>query len=207
MPKRTPEIEQLLLDVEKKFGLRPHSPADFNLLILAIEKEIGKSKTIALSTLERLWGYVNNVDRPRVSSLNVLTQYIGFSNWDEYLLYIQEKEQSNANHILEGAIRASDLGIGRLVGVQIGHLSYIFRYLGKMQFEVVKAKHSSILEPGATFITTFFMEGRPLYLDNLKREGKAPIVYAAGGGRGLQKVWIINEDLNLPTDDEYQRLR
>ena len=153
MPKRTPEIEQLLVDVEKKFGTKPYSPADFNELILAIKKETNES--IGLSTLERMWGYVNNVDKPQISSLNKLARYLGCENWNEYLQYIREREQSNASHILEGAIRASDLGIGRLVGVKIGFISYVFRYLGKMQFEVVMAKHSSILVPGATFTTTF----------------------------------------------------
>ena len=200
MPKRTPEIEQLLVDVEEKFGMKPHSPADFNELILAIQKETNKS--IGLSTLERLWGYVNNVDRPQISSLNKLAHYLGYKDWDEYLQVIRERESSNANHILEGAIRAGDLGIGRLVGVRIGFINYVFRYLGKMKFEVVEAKHSSLLVPGATFITTFFMEGRPLYLDNLKIEGKEPIVYAAGGGAGLRKVWLVNGNLNLPLDDE-----
>ena len=50
MPKRTPEIEQLLVDVEEKFGTKPHSPADFNELIIAIKKETNAS--IGLSTLE-----------------------------------------------------------------------------------------------------------------------------------------------------------
>jgi hypothetical protein len=200
MPKRTPEIEQLLVDVEEKFGTKPHSPADFNELIIAIKKETNAS--IGLSTLERLWGYVNNVDKPQISSLNKLALYLDYKNWNEYLQYIREREQSNASHILEGAIRASDLGIGRLVGVKIGFISYVFRYLGKMQFEVVMAKHSSILVPGATFTTTFFMKGRPLYLDNLRIEGKEPIVYAAGGGAGLRDVWLVNGDLNLPLDNE-----
>lgn len=30
MPKRTPEIEQLLVDVEKKFGTKPYSPTIYN---------------------------------------------------------------------------------------------------------------------------------------------------------------------------------
>ena len=39
MVNRTPELEQLLLDVEEKFGKHPSSPADYKELILAILKE------------------------------------------------------------------------------------------------------------------------------------------------------------------------
>lgn len=200
MPKRTPEIEQLLIEVEDKFGTKPHSPADFNELILSIRKVT--REIISLSTLERLWGYVNNVDKPRISSLNILARYIGYNDWHEYLQFIQEKEKNNSNHILEGAIRSRDLGIGRLIGAKVGFLTYVFRYLGKNKFVVVEAKHSSILVPGSTFETAFFMVGHPLYMDNILREGKDPIVYAGGGGQGLKKVWIINENLNLPLEDE-----
>ncbi len=199
MENRTPEMEQLLLDVEDKFGARPHTPADHNELILAIQKETKES--LGLSTIQRLWGYVNNVDRPRNRTLNILSRYVGCNDWDEYLEVLEEKAQSNTKHILDGAIRAKDLGIGRLVGVQIGFIRYVFRYLGNMRFEVVEAKHS-MLKPGDTFITTFFMEGRPLYMDDWRSEGEEPKVYAAGGGAGLKKVWLINEHLNLPIETE-----
>lgn len=199
MPKRTPEIEQLLVEVEEKFGTHPYTPADYNELILDIKKKTNKS--ISLSTLQRLWGYVNNVDRPRVSSLDILAMYAGYKDWHEYNLILIEKEQSNSNHILSGAILAKDLGIGRLVGVEIGVRQYVFRYIGKSRFEVVEAKHS-MLKPGDTFTTTFFLVGHPLYLDNWVHGNEPPKLYAAGGGtsRGVSKVWLINEHLNLPLD-------
>ena len=199
MEKRTPEIEQLLLDVEEKFGARPRTPADQNELILAIQKVTNES--LGLSTIQRLWGYVNNVDKPRRATLNVLARYLEYRDWDEYLDALNEKAKSNANHILDGAIRARDLGIGRLVGVQIGVVKYVFRYLGKMRFEVVETKHS-MLKPGDTFITTFFMVGRPLYLDDWRSEGEESKVYAAGGGAGVKKVFLLNEHLSLPQEDD-----
>ena len=70
-----------------------------------------------------------------------------------------------------------------------------------MRFEVVESKYS-MLKPGDTFVTTFFMEGRPLYIDDWRSKGEEPKVYAAGGGAGLRKVWLINENLNLPSEDE-----
>lgn len=200
MPKRTPEIEQLLVEVEEKFGTKPHSPADFNELILAIQRET--NGIISLSTLERLWGYVNNVDRPRISSLNVLARYVGYKDWHEYNNVLKEKQRSNSKHILEGAVLARDLGVGHLVGVRIGVRQYVFRYLGKSRFVVVESKYS-MLKPGDTFTTTFFLVGHPLYLDNWVHENEPPQLYAAGGGtsRGVTKVWIINNHLlNLPSE-------
>lgn len=200
MPKRTPEIEQLLVDVEEKFGTKPHSPADFNELILAIQKET--DEVISLSTLERMWGYVNNVDRPRISSLNILAHYTGYKDWHEYLEVLKKKQQSNSNHILEGAVLARDLGIGRLIGVRIGIVQYVFRYLGKYRFEVVAAKYS-MMKPGDTFTTAFFIVGHPLYLDNWVHGDEPPRIYAAGGGisHGVSKVWLINDHLlNLPKE-------
>ena len=203
MENRTPEIEQLLLDVEEKFGARPHTPADHNELILAIQKEINES--LGLSTVQRLWGYVNNVDKPSRHTLNVLARYLDYRDLDEYLEALNEKAKSKENHVLEGAILARDLGIGRLVGVQIGFIKYIFRYLGNSKFQVVESKHS-MLKPGDTFKTEFFMEGRPLFLSDWRTEGEEPKVYAAGGGAGLRKVKLLNEHLNLPKEDDYNSL-
>ncbi|MBR2166851.1 MAG: hypothetical protein IJ920_00715 [Paludibacteraceae bacterium] len=199
MVNRTPELEQLLLDVEEKFGKHPSSPADYKELILAILKET--NERLSESTIQRLWGYIQAPNKIRTNTLVPLTRYVGFRDWEEYLQYLYEKMQSNANHILDGAICARDLGIGRLVGVQIGFRQYVFRYLGNKEFQVVEAKHS-MLKKGDIFETSFFMEGRPLYLDNWRSEGEAPKVYAAGGGAGLRRVWLINGDLNLPSEND-----
>ena len=82
MNKNAPEIIHLRLDVEQRAGIRPSSPADFETLILKIWEVLHEN--IALSTLERLWGYVATDSQPRESTLDLLAQFVGSANWEVF---------------------------------------------------------------------------------------------------------------------------
>ena len=76
---------------------------DIQLLVSAIENAEGISKitskkfehlsqrifmrtreTIGVTTLKRLWGYVNDTTTPRAVTLDILSQYIGYRSFDDF---------------------------------------------------------------------------------------------------------------------------
>ena len=77
------EIEELKKDVELKFGRRIETSSDFDVLYLSIKGETGKD--ISVSTLKRLWKYVNYSSSPRVGILSILATYIGYKDWYDFL--------------------------------------------------------------------------------------------------------------------------
>ncbi len=56
MAKIVPELNYLLAEVEKRYGRRLSTSADFEALSVVVEHESGE--LISASTLKRLWGYV-----------------------------------------------------------------------------------------------------------------------------------------------------
>ena len=75
---------QLLREaVEKKVGKKMATPKDFNFLSEHIFEE--NHTRISPSTLKRIWGYLQNDNTPRSTSLNILANYVGYKDWDDFL--------------------------------------------------------------------------------------------------------------------------
>ena len=75
-------IAQLRQAVEKKAGRQIRTPKDFDFLAEAI---FGECHTmVSVSTLKRIWGYVQSDSSPRPSTLDPLARYIGFADWEDF---------------------------------------------------------------------------------------------------------------------------
>lgn len=75
-------IDSLLKGVREKFGRRLSTPSDFSELsneIYLVTKE-----RISISTIKRLMRYVMSNTSPRLSTLNILSQYIGYTSFGDY---------------------------------------------------------------------------------------------------------------------------
>ena len=189
MNKSAPEIIQLRQDVEARAGIHPSTPADFETLIALIWDQLHEN--IALSTLERLWGYVDGANNTRRSTLNLLAQFIGFQDWSSYLENLHTIERGSSNSFIGEGIHTQDLQPGQQIAVTwLPNRKCVFRYLGNMRFEVVESSNSK-LNVGDTFITTFFLIGQPLYIDHLILTGHPTVSYVAGNNGGLQSVTLI----------------
>ena len=83
----TPEIEELKSLVEQKYGKILATTTDFEEFSLYLEKKA--SGTISPSTLKRLYGYVSDNHKPRMVTLDVLSQYIGHRNYMEFTHWLK----------------------------------------------------------------------------------------------------------------------
>ena len=189
MNKNAPEVIQLRKDVEARFGTRPTTPADFESLIAQIW--LCLHENIALSTLERLWGYVEGANNTRLSTLNILSRYVGARNWNDYTNHLKEGEYGSSNPFIAEGIHTKDLQPGQSIEVTwLPNRRGVFRYLGDMRFEVVESVNSK-LSVGDTFVSTFFLTGQPLFIDQLVLTGHTTVSYVAGNNGGLQSVVLI----------------
>ena len=59
------------------------TPKDFDFLSESIFEEI--HTRISPSTLKRIWGYLQNDNTPRSTSLNILANYVGYDDWDSFM--------------------------------------------------------------------------------------------------------------------------
>lgn len=191
-----PEIIQLRSDIEKHIGQALLSPSDFQRLIQQIWNQ--QHAILSLSTIKRLWGYVDGNGLPRLSTLNTLSQFVGYADWNEYLVALEQRG-GNESAIFQGeGISTAMLQTNDKIEVcWQPNRRCVFRYLGDNQFvveESINAKlHTDDLFNAATFIV-----GHPMYIDNLLCSDGSRSSYVAGKRHGLTSVNLIkNQSISM----------
>lgn len=75
-------IAQLRQKVEETFGQEIKTPKDFENLSQAVSDS---TKTyISATTFKRMWGYLTEPVTPRKTTLDVLSQYVGYKDWNAF---------------------------------------------------------------------------------------------------------------------------
>lgn len=78
----TEALGRLRERVEQVVGRKMQTPKDFDYLS---ERIFEKShQNISSTTLKRLWGYLSEPVLPRISTLNLLAQFVGSESWDAF---------------------------------------------------------------------------------------------------------------------------
>ena len=190
MPTYSPEIIQLRNDIEQHIGLKLQSPNDFQQLIQQIWST--QHRILSLSTVKRLWGYVESNASPRISTLNILSQFLSYTDWNAYLVALEQRTESESALFEGEGIRSTELTEGDLVEVSwLPNRMCIFRYLGNNHFVVEEVKHAK-LHVGDTFNAVTFVIGKPMYLDQLALQDDTITSYVAGKKNGITSVKVIN---------------
>ena len=186
----SPEIIQLRSDIEKLLGQTLSSPADFQWLIHQIWDK--QHTILSLSTIKRLWDYVPSNGVPRLSTLNTLSQFIDYADWNAYLVALEQRGGIESALCTGEGIRTADLQAeDRIVVAWQPNRQCTFRYLGDNQFIVEESKNAK-LQQGTTFSAARFMIGQPMYLDNILLADGTHTSYVAGKRNGLTSVIKLN---------------
>ena len=184
----SPEIIALRKDIEQRMGQSLQTPNDFQLLILRIWEE--QHLVLSLSTIKRLWGYIDSNERPRTSTLNTLSKFLGYTDWDTYLASIDQRSETESYLFMGKGVRTNDLQVGECIEVSwLPNRQCVFRYLGDNHF-VVEASENAKLQVGDTFDAIAFIIGKPMYLDNIQRPDGTTTSYVAGKKNGITNAII-----------------
>ena len=189
----SPEIKCLRSDLEQRVGQKLQSPADFQLLIQQIWEK--NHAVLSLSTIKRLWGYVESNGAPRLSTLNTLAQFLGFTDWNAYLVALEQRGGTESAMFTGEGIQTADLQAGDKVAVAWQpNRQCTFRYIGDNQFIVEESKNAK-LQRCTTFSAVRFTIGHPMYLDNILLADGTRTSYVAGKRNGLTSVTKINNTI------------
>ena len=189
LSRNIPEVIALRKEIEQHLGRSLQSPSDFEYFIGQIWEK--QRQVISLSTIKRLWGYIDSNGQPRLSTLNTLSQFLGYADWSAYLVVLEQRTESESAWFNGEGIRSSELTKGDLVEVswQPNRVCR-FRYLGDNHFVVESSKNAK-LQTGDSFDAIAFTIGKPMFLDNLKRQECVTTSYVAGKKNGITSVQLI----------------
>lgn len=159
---------QLQTDIETALGKKLQTPKDFDFLRERIYARL--HILVSRTTLMRIWGYVAEDVKPRKGTLDVLTQFLGYQDWDEYLQYsLLPKVQQSSPVLTRRLSVARSLTRGDRLRL-MWHPGRVcdVEYTGDLLFRVISSANTRLHE-GDTFECSLIIEGEPLYLDNLKQ--------------------------------------
>ena len=186
MQKTNPEISELKQQIEESLGRKMKTSADFTFLSGAIWERTHEN--LSSSTLKRIWGYVDGADTTRNSTLEILSKFLGFKDWDGFLEHISQ--DNGSNRVIKQHIKTDDLAVDDLVLVSWKPNRHCtFRYLGDYRFIVEQAENSK-LKAGNTFRCGLFILGEPLYMNDLVQGKEPPVAFVVGNKDGLCELKI-----------------
>lgn len=182
------EITALRSLIEESAGKKMVSPADFQFLSELIAQRC--HETLGITTLKRIWGYIEGYNTIRNSTLSILARVVGFHDWQDFLTNYNNGSESS--HIILGEILyAEQISENALVQVcWAPDRKCIFKHISNGNFIVVESINSK-LTANDTFHCTFFAKGQPLYIDNFVHDNKAPTLFVVGNKGGLSDIRIL----------------
>jgi len=181
MPDNKQYSDLLRSMIEQSVGRTMQTPADFEALKEKINERCGS--TLSDSTLKRFWGYVRGYGTIRQSTLNMLSRFVGFADWDDFVNYAERGEESSS-FVMGDSVKAEDLEVGELVVVTYPPDRRCEFKRTTDGFVVTKSVHSK-LSVGDTFRCNTFIIGEPCYLYDLSHDGKTGLAYVIGKSKGL----------------------
>lgn len=193
MNKNAPEIMALRMDIEREVKRRIRTPYDFDFLAGVVWEHLHEN--ISPTTLKRLWGYIDGADTTRRTTLCLLSQFLGYQDWEAYLGDLAQRTDVESDAFAGEGMSIDDLQAGDQIEVSwLPNRRCIFRYEGNAHFLVIEAENAK-LHVGDRFEAACFIIGKPLYIDRLIRGEEPPTAYVAGAKNGLLKVERVKEGM------------
>ncbi|MGD9494213.1 MAG: hypothetical protein AB7V36_12765 [Bacteroidales bacterium] len=175
-------------EIENKFGKEIRYPADCEALSAHISDQTGQS--ISITTLKRMFGFVNGAHEPRLYTLDILAQYVGYPNWDLYyekFIHIENSEFINTEQIEIDTLKPDTV-------IEITYdPNRIIRlvYQGNFLFNVEHSTNSKLVRGDQLKILSI-VKHYPLIIASVLRDDRNIGRFIAGKTSGITGICIIS---------------
>lgn len=175
-------IQELL---KCKCGFELRQPSDIEQLTLDIEKVTNEH--IGVNTMKRLLGLISDERTPRTTTLDVIARYLGYDNWE--VLQELDARSNSAFGETDPCIVTEELPQGQIV-----HITYqpdrqlTLQSMGGQHLLVAESINSK-LHVGDIITVSHIVDGYPLLVTDVEREGQHLGAFTAGKARGIR--WKI----------------
>lgn len=181
----------LKTSITAKMGRSMTQPSDFELLIDEIARQ--NDEKIGMSTVKRLFDYIDNDHAFTARTLSVLARFLGCNDWADFCFRTEMQAQSDSGFLYGKQIRSSQLKAGDIVeATWMPDRRCQFRYEGDNTYDVVLAENAK-LQVGNTCQALLFAKGQPLYIANLQYGDGKSYTYVAGKTYGLTNVELVGQ--------------
>lgn len=180
---------EVLLDLTNNtLGFMPSTPTEFNELSLSIEKKTGRS--ISLSSIKRLWGYIKYDGFPSPTTLNTLAKFNGYKDWDTFLM-VNIDGTDYSGFVEDSVVNTEELNVGdKLVLRWGGDKSCEIECLSLARFRVNQSHNIKLMKDDVFTLHTIF-KGHPLYVSDIQRGDEYIPAYIGAKKGGIVSIFLI----------------
>jgi len=192
------KVDSTLLSILKetvalKFGHTPGTPSDFDELALDIQLCTGR--TIGVSTLKRLWGYVRSDIGTTFSTLSLISRYVGYNDWDAFC---RAKagiiSDDDSDFCSDNLINCSSLPIGETLALRWNRnkLLVIRKIEHPERFEVLHSENVKLAIHDVADISCLAIK-RPFMAGHCMRGYKLLGSYTAARREGITSIEVLHD--------------
>lgn len=176
-------IKLLCRHIEKRYGHSIETTDDFSGLSDDIYSAV--KERLSVSTLKRCFGRVNAHLTHRNTTLNILSKYIGLSDWAEFQRNIRTNLGGESDFKSIKAIDIDRMIPGcRLCIKWLPDREIRVRYLGHNRFLILKAVNTK-LKVSDIIEIALLAQGEPMFISQVARGDEAYSGYIAGQLHGV----------------------
>ena len=181
--------KEILKLIEKKFQKEIRYPQDVEALAQAIKDEMGMENSLGVSTLKRIFGIIESPVKPRISTLDILAEYVGYKSFALLQADLGCDVEISQFSAVED-IDMSSLEEGSTVVVRYDpNREIVMTYLGDFNFIVNEA--NSKLQKGDKLKIMELMVGFKFHVANVIRNGVDLGSYDGAKQGGISSLEII----------------
>ena len=164
--------KKLCKEIETALHRQMKTPKDFDFLKERIYERL--NILVSSTTLKRIWGYLDEGVTPREKTLDVLTQFLGYRDWEEYTQHANNPKESQSSPVMNRKISVKeDLALGDSIRLtwQPDRVCDI-EYLGDLTFKVIDCGRRALVprqsdpRSNAAYSLCLWQKGRSLVRDN-----------------------------------------
>lgn len=179
------EIRQMII---ARFGSPLQYPQQCEALAMAIREATGQ--TLGTTTLKRMMGFVSGAASPRLSSLDIIAQYLGYSDYGLLAKDLGEDGDISGFRMVE-SVDSADLLPGERIRISYHpNRVLVMTYTGDNMY-VVNESYGSKLAEGDKLMIAGFYVGFELLVSDVERNGVHLGPYQAAKLGGLTDVAIL----------------
>ena len=160
--------EKVIKHIAVVYGKPIRYPYDCDEIARVINGKTGKN--ISVNTVKRLLGFISEEREPRLYTLDMIAEYLGFDNWDVYQLHLNQMKGSSAGSF--AAIKISELKVDHLIKFRyLPDRMVVIKYCGDYFFDVTEAENSSLMV-GDKIEVKQIVRNSPMFIDDVIRNGE-----------------------------------
>ena len=180
---------EILKRLREKVGLEMTRSADFDVLCQAIRDRTNEN--LGVNTLKRLFGFKTDKVAPRLSTMDIIAQYLGSNDYESLIKELGEDADISIFTPID-CLEVQDLERGTQVRISYDPNRVLFlTYIGDFKFIVNEVEGSRNILKGDLLTITQLAVGHRFIVAPVRREGAALGAYESAKFRGLKSVEII----------------